>query len=61
MSSKASTHSDRTRRYTGGVKPTVTAGVTTGLETASMRVGQVAILSAVNMPAGASKDRTQCS
>ena len=49
MSSDASPRSNRTRCYTGGVEPTVSAGVTTGPETAATLVGQVAVLSAVNM------------
>lgn len=49
MSSEVSPRSDRTRRYTGGAEPAVVAGVTTGSETAATRVGQVAVLSAVNM------------
>lgn len=40
---------DQTRRYTGGVVPTVAAGVTTGIQTAGTPVGQAAVLTAVNM------------
>ena len=53
MTSQASTLGDRTRRYTGGVEATVGAGVTTGPETAATPIGQVAVLSAVNMLARA--------
>jgi ThiF family len=40
---------DRTLLYTGGVKPTVPAGVTCGPATASTMPGQLAILTAVNI------------
>jgi hypothetical protein len=39
----------RTRSYTGGIEPTVAAGVATGSETAATETGQVLVLSAVNM------------
>lgn len=41
--------SDRTLHYTGGLEPTVPAGITSGPETAETAVGQAAVLSAVNM------------
>jgi hypothetical protein len=40
---------DRTLLYTGGLKPTVPVGVTSGPATASTRPGQVSILTAVNI------------
>lgn len=40
---------DRTLIYTGGVKPDVMAAVTAGVEAASTRAGQTAILTAVNI------------
>jgi molybdopterin/thiamine biosynthesis adenylyltransferase len=53
VSGNGSVLGDRTRRYTGGVEPTIAAGVATGPDTAATSVGQVAVLSAVNMLARA--------
>jgi hypothetical protein len=45
----AASPDDRTLIYTGGVVPTVPAGITAGVDTASSPVGQAAILTAVNI------------
>jgi hypothetical protein len=45
----ASLQSNRTLIYTGGLEPTVPAGVTAGAETVESAVGQIAVLTAVNM------------